>query len=133
MKTPARHPSSARPGITLIELTVVVLVLLSLISIFFVGSRAWKRGADRAECLLNYRRVQQAVRSHQNLGQLAVGAPLNVLTELVGIDKFLESEPECPGGGSYTYATTVPDYGDLAVGCSLSGGQDHVPGSIATW
>ena len=31
-----------KSGMTLIELTVVILVLLSLISILFVGARAWK-------------------------------------------------------------------------------------------
>ena len=39
---------AAKSGMTLIELTVVILVLLSLISILFVGARAWKKGSDRA-------------------------------------------------------------------------------------
>ena len=37
-----------KAGMTLLELTVVILVLLSLISILFVGARAWKKGSDRA-------------------------------------------------------------------------------------
>ena len=51
-----------KAGMTLLELTVVILVLLSLISILFIGARAWKKGADRAGCILNIRNVQQAVR-----------------------------------------------------------------------
>ena len=31
-------------GMTLLELTVVILVLLSLIYILFIGARAWKKG-----------------------------------------------------------------------------------------
>ena len=33
-----------RRGITLLELTVVLFVLLGLVSLAFVGARAWKRG-----------------------------------------------------------------------------------------
>ena len=51
-----------KSGMTLLELTVVILVLLSLISILFIGARAWKKGSDRAGCIMNIRNVQQAVR-----------------------------------------------------------------------
>ena len=53
-----------KAGMTLLELTVVILVLLSLISILFIGARAWKKGSDRAANILNIRNVQQAVRAH---------------------------------------------------------------------
>lgn len=33
---------------TFIELTVVILVLISLVSILFAGAKAWIRGSDRA-------------------------------------------------------------------------------------
>lgn len=54
-------------GMTLLELTVVILVLLSLISILFVGARAWKRGSDRSANLMNLRNTQQAMRGHENM------------------------------------------------------------------
>lgn len=63
---------------TLLELTVVILVLLSLIAILFIGARAWKRGSDRAANLMNLRNTQQAMRSHQNLYNLATNAPFTV-------------------------------------------------------
>ena len=47
-------------GMTLLELTVVILVLLSLISILFIGARAWKKGSDRAGCIMQIRNVQLA-------------------------------------------------------------------------
>ena len=59
--------NTRKSGMTLIELTVVILVLLSLISILFVGARAWKKGSDRAGCIMNIRNVQQGVRSFQNI------------------------------------------------------------------
>ena len=42
-----------KAGMTLLELTVVILVLLSLITILFVGARAWKRGSDRSANIMN--------------------------------------------------------------------------------
>ncbi len=63
-------------GMTLLELTVVILVLLSLISILFVGARAWKKSSDRAANIMNIRNVQQAVRAHQNMQGLLENAPL---------------------------------------------------------
>ena len=61
-------------GMTLLELTVVILVLLSLISILFIGARAWKKGSDRAANILNIRNVQQAVRAHVNVRGLTTPA-----------------------------------------------------------
>lgn len=43
---------SLATAMTLLELTVVIMVLLSLISILFIGARAWKRGSDRTGCIL---------------------------------------------------------------------------------
>ena len=57
-------------GMTLIELTVVILVLLSLISILFVGAKAWKVGSDRAANVMNIRNVQQAVRGHAAMNDI---------------------------------------------------------------
>ena len=59
---------------TLIELTVVILVILSLVTILFVGARAWKKGSDRSANLLNIRNCQMAMRGEQNMRQLSEGA-----------------------------------------------------------
>jgi len=63
-----------KAGMTLLELTVVILVLLSLISILFIGARAWKKGSDRSANIMNIRNCQQAMRGEQNMKQLAVAA-----------------------------------------------------------
>ena len=62
-----------KTGMTLLELTVVILVLLSLISILFIGARAWKKGSDRSANIMNLRNCQQAMRGHQNMHELKVG------------------------------------------------------------
>jgi prepilin-type N-terminal cleavage/methylation domain-containing protein len=76
-----------KSGMTLLELTVVILVLLSLISILFVGARAWKKGSDRAANIMNIRNCQQAMRGHQNMKELLAGASF-LQTDLEAYMKF---------------------------------------------
>ncbi len=63
-------------GMTLIEVTLVIAVLLGLISVLFIGVKAYKRGSDRAKCILNVSTLQKAVRSYQNLYELEEGDAL---------------------------------------------------------
>ena len=72
-----------KAGMTLLELTVVILVLLSLISILFIGARAWKKGSDRAANILNMRNVQQAVRAHAKVRGLAISDSLDDNTAMI--------------------------------------------------
>ena len=127
---------------TLLELTVVILVLLSLIAILFIGARAWKKGADRAGCLLNIRNVQQAVRSYANMYNVAPGANLSTSTAatkptalsgaIIGSGLFMENTPKCPGAGTYSGldAAVVPAVGTVAMTCDVT---DHVPANVQDW
>jgi type II secretory pathway pseudopilin PulG len=74
-------------GMTLLELTVVILVLLSLISILFVGARAWKKGSDRSANIMNIRNCQQAMRGEQNMKGLNPTDPFDQ-TDLEAYIKF---------------------------------------------
>lgn len=130
--THTQNTKAVKPGMTLIELTVVILVLLSLISILFVGARAWKKGSDRAGCIMNIRNMQQAARSQQNMYNLSSGGAL-ASSDLIGSDKFMENAPVCPGGGSYTHTGTVPAVGTLYTTCSLASSDSHVPASYGDW
>jgi len=113
-----------KPGMTLLELTVVILVLLSLISILFIGARAWKRGSDRAASILQIRNVQQAVRSFSNMnggnpGDTIAGsaatptspAVLSLDNEIFGAGRFIENDPRTaghPAGSTVTYDIDAP-------------------------
>ena len=124
-----------KSGMTLIELTVVILVLLSLISILFVGARAWKRGSDRAGCIMNIRNVQQGMRSFQNMnGHSAGDTVAGAKNEIIGPGKFVESPPRCPGTGDYRFMDDeLPGAGSLYMNCSLSGVEKHVPSDHGDW
>ena len=124
-----------KSGMTLIELTVVILVLLSLISILFVGARAWKRGSDRAGCIMNIRNVQQGMRSFQNMNGHNAGESVpGALKEIIGVGKFVESQPTCPGAGAYSYMDDeLPTSGTLYMNCSLSSQEKHIPTEFGDW
>jgi len=129
----------------LIELTVVILVLLTLIGVLFIGANIYKRGADRAACILNIRNIQQAVRANQNLNNLNIADTINYTAEIftpAGATPDAENyltEPDCPrDSGPYTQdAATYPETGDVAVSCSTNGSGvgtgDHFPVETEGW
>jgi prepilin-type N-terminal cleavage/methylation domain-containing protein len=139
MKLTNTQTMKRKSGMTLLELTVVILVLLSLISILFIGARAWKRGSDRAGCILNLRNTQQAVRSYANMNNLNPGDTVigsgTLSSVLIGSGLFMETAPNCPGSGTYSglTATVIPAVGTLAMTCSLGGTENHVPQNAAGW
>lgn len=118
MKLTQTKNVKSKAGMTLLELTVVILVLLSLISILFVGARAWKKGSDRAANIMNLRNVQQAVRGHQNMNGLNVGDALTSEKIINATDAdttgYLKT-PKVPWDSSlsYTYLGNVPAIGVL--------------------
>ncbi len=120
---------------TLLELTVVIMVMLSLIFILLVGARAWKKGADRSANIMNVRNVQQAVRGHQNTWEMDFGDPL---AKTIIFDDYLR-EPSSPLGSPYQYTETVPDVGLLYITNPAVDGIDYwyteleVTFKISTW
>ena len=124
---------------TLLELTVIIMVLLSLVTILLFGAQAWKRGSDRALCIIHIQNVQKGVRSYANLYGFNPGsnAP-NLQSRVIGLGRFIETTPECPGSGSYTFgqtygADTIPPMGALYMECSLAADQQHVPDVTPDW
>jgi type II secretory pathway pseudopilin PulG len=135
MKLTHTNKAKRTKGMTLLELTVVILVLLSLISVLFIGARAWKKGSDRAACILNIRNFQQAVRSYANMNGKNPGDTVPAFnTTIVGAGLFMETAPICPGGGTYTGLadTTIPAVGTLALTCDFADGPAHAPDPATT-
>ena len=91
MKTSPKvcHPRLP-PGLSTIELSCIIAVL---ISVLFIGIKAYKSSSDRAACVMNIHSMQNAVRSYSNLNGLAPGQKLkttDLRAELVGPHRFLE-------------------------------------------
>jgi len=135
MKLTNTHSMKRKSGMTLLELTVVILVLLSLISILFIGARAWKKGSDRAANILNIRNVQQAVRAHANVRGLAIAATLPS-SDIVGSGKYLNSVTAPNSDITYTYGSAVPAIGSLYLIAAYAADQvDYEPlaSSYSEW
>jgi len=124
---------------TLLEMTVVILVLLSLITVLFFGAQAWKRGSDRALCIIHIQNVQKGVRSYSNLyGYSPESNAPNLLSQVIGLGRFIEATPTCPGGGNYTFGqtygvNTIPPMGALYMECPLATSAGHLPNVTAEW
>lgn len=120
---------------TLLEMTVVILVLLTLIGVLFFGAKAWKRGSDRAICIMRIQAVQKGLRAYCNLYGIDPGATVPGLrNQIIGPGKFVESIPLCPAGGEYTFDEDhVPEMGELYMKCSLAGTEGHEPANHADW
>jgi hypothetical protein len=134
---------------SLLELTLVVFTLLVLITIVLLGARAWKRGGDRASCVLVLRNMQMATRSYQNLygysdgsRPVAENGSQDIARQLHAKgyieDKLFEqaigNEP-CAGGGTYQSAApdVFPALGQLYLSCSLSARDGHEPSAHGDW
>ncbi|QQL45801.1 hypothetical protein [Sulfuriroseicoccus oceanibius] len=117
---------------TLIELTVIIITLLTMISVLFIGTAAYKEGTDRASCILNQRNVQTYVRSYQNMWDLNIGDDLDP-SDIFGETAFLATQPECPAGGIYTLVDTIPEIGTLAFTCEYADARDHEPSNHGEW
>jgi hypothetical protein len=131
LRNPTQVRTATLSGMTLIELTVVILVLLSLLAILFIGARAWKRGSDRVGCILQIRQVQVGVRSFANLNGYVADqdvAPRDLKSEIIGPGKFVEAPPVCPAKGTYSFkANKIPKIGEIYMKCSLDKDKDHHP------
>lgn len=136
-------------GLTYLELSIVIGVILSLASVTFAGANAWKNGSSRSRCVINIRNVQQAVRSYQNVHGYNPGDTINAFNGSQSIagqlyeieyirgttyDQIRGTEP-CPGGGTYstTCESRFPKAGHLFITCSLADSQNHVPAPIHDW
>ena len=140
MKLTNTRSMKRKSGMTLLELTVVILVLLSLISILFIGARAWKKGSDRAANILNIRNAQQAVRGHANVRGLADGGACTEATIYGaagdGVGGYLR-KPTPPNTDitSYTGGAVVPAVGGLwlaAVYLDATATADFAPATATT-
>ncbi len=133
--THTQNMKASKSGMTLLELTVVILVLLSLISILFIGARAWKKGSDRAASILQIRNVQQAVRSYGNMYNKKINVAGEIPDgEIFGDDKFMKTNPtgegNHPAGGTYTFTiaapTTIPSVGTLYMETTTGGTEAEI-------
>ena len=117
-------------GMSLVELTALIVVLLLFLGLSFIGARSWKAGSDRAGCVMNISHAQKTVLSVGNLHGYHPGQTLSFDLEawVFVLDRFFNSRPKCRGGGAYTtLGRTIPAYGELFLRCDLAESDQHRP------
>lgn len=93
---------------------MVILVGLPLLICF--SEYRGRKGEEVAECMMNMRNIQQAVRGHQGMKNLAIG-PLD-WNDIFGPSGYLPLEcSKCPSGLPYRLSKTMPAMGELAAEC----------------
>lgn len=117
---------------TIIGYVTLVSYFLS-IPILFVGARAWKRGSDRAACIITQRNLQQAVRGYQSMNGLPTGSPLDIKAVLADLN-IENIKLTCPATREpLQISETIPPTGELVVKCPHAHDLDHKPKDQSTW
>ena len=149
MKFNPQKRRTRKRGMTLLELTVVIIVLLSLIGVMFIVTRGCKEGANRTSCIMQIRNIQVTTRAYQNVNgydpesspKLKNGSQ-NIISHLLSEGYISQKEYDssqgtrpCPGNGLYNIATPTifPAIGTLYMSCSFSSTKDHTPRELAGW
>ena len=101
---------------TIIGYVFLVITIFSFIPILFVGARAWKKGSDRAACLMNQRAIEQVVINYQTAKGLKPGDPLNI-QEAITANGGAPISTTCPAGNTLSISPTIPAEGGSAVTC----------------
>jgi prepilin-type N-terminal cleavage/methylation domain-containing protein len=105
----------APKGVTLIELSVVIAVILVLISVLFVGASYYRSSANEAACAVNRSSIEKAADSYMNIEELSTVT----LNDIQGAGTpFPNNIPACPDSGTYSISVTN---GDSSVACTVSG------------
>ena len=145
MQVPPKSAMLRQRGMSFIELTIVIGVLMGLTALLFVGVRAWRTGTDRANCIMNQRTMQLAVRSLQNMYGYRNGsepsgrtvAELLFEREFIGADLYqcATGDRTCPGSGDYVVSDPgrFPYDGELFMTCSLAASRQHQAEGVTDW
>ncbi|SHJ10084.1 hypothetical protein SAMN02745181_1187 [Rubritalea squalenifaciens DSM 18772] len=141
MSPQSLNASASRRGVTIIELTIIVAVIILLVSTLIMAGKYYINHSNRSACITNLNQIHKAIRSTQNVGQLSIGSPL-AMQDLVGADKALPKMPVCPqSSGSYTLANTILPHGEVMVFCqeydsgvgSVDSSLEHSPPAGISW
>jgi type II secretory pathway pseudopilin PulG len=130
MKAIGRSSRLRPAGMTLIEVSLVIALLLGLIAVIFLGIGSYRKGSDKAKCKMQLAAAQKAVRSQANFQNLNLGATF-ATTDAFGAGKALENEPICPSGGTYTWIGSIPAVGVSYGTCNFTDADAVTTHSLA--
>jgi prepilin-type N-terminal cleavage/methylation domain-containing protein len=88
-------------GFTLIEIMIVVLIIGILLAIAIPNFMKARESSRTKSCIANLKQIQAAKEQWAMDTKAAPGAAV-ADTDLYGAGLYIETEPTCPSGGTYT-------------------------------
>lgn len=89
-------------GITLIEITVVIVTILGLIAVTFIGASAYVNNAHRATCILQQDQLYKTILGHSRINDEPLKKDVEYYSESIANGLF-PATMTCPrSGGGYT-------------------------------
>lgn len=104
------------PGFTLIELTVIISVMLTLIIVLFFTGKGYLEASNRANCLTSQSLLRKSIIAHSLLNNKSIEEDTDYY-EHVGVIDMIGRQLTCPqSGGGYT-AVGTPSGEDVFITC----------------
>lgn len=104
-------------GMTLLELTVVILVLISLLVALFMGVRTLKQSIPTRKCLSQQEQYEFALLRYVGCKNLKEGSKIQSKDVLIH-DGINSDDFKCPEGGTYTFDDFLQFTKKPAIQCS---------------
>jgi hypothetical protein len=125
--------STHHPGLSHLEVVVLLLIGCCIIGMLFVATVVWKRESDKSANIMNLRNCQQAMRGHEGMNNLQTGKPFTKadLVTYMPFPKDVNAEV------TYTPGDKITPQGTLWLRVSppgdLGGTYGPDPHQIADW
>jgi type II secretion system protein G len=87
-------------GFTLVEIMIVVAIIGLLAAVAIPNLITARKKAQKQTCILNLKAIQGA-KENWALDNKRGDTDMPGDGDLFGQDKFIETKPSCPGGGTY--------------------------------
>ena len=111
---------NCRRGVTLLEASVILVVILTLISIYMISADVYNSAARRSGCALVQDKIRKLVHSESNLTDSPLQPGVDYVTDPDYIHLFVVEESICPDGGVYT-AILDANGNKIEINCTVHG------------
>ena len=111
---------NCRRGVTLLETTVVLVVIVGFILILWVSAETYDREARRAGCALVQDKIRKLVHAESNVNDSPLQPGVDYVTDPDYIHLFEVEESICPDGGAYT-AILDANGNRIEINCTVHG------------
>jgi len=130
-----RNPASlsGHPGLTRLEVVVLMFIGFCIFGMLYVATVVWKRESDKAQNIMNLRNTQQAMRGHEGMRNLRTGSSFT----RADLETYMRFPEDVNTHVTYTPGDKVTPVGTLWLRVSPAGdvGGTYGPDAhhIANW